>query len=70
LHAHLDGLEGTQEDVGNEFGGGRGAEIDDCLRSVGEELLAVVVFEDFVGAVFTCALKGVTDECWGLERRC
>ena len=52
--------------VGDELGGGGGAEVDDCLGGVGEELLAVVVFEDFVGAVFACALEGVADEGWGL----
>jgi hypothetical protein len=57
LHADFDCFEGTQEDVGDEFGGCRGAEVDDCLRGVGEELLAVVVLEDFVGAVFACALE-------------
>lgn len=66
LHADFDGFEGAEEDVGDEFCGGGGAEVDDCLGGVGEELLAVVVFEDFVGAVFTCALKGVADEGWGL----
>ena len=70
LHAHLDRFEGTQEDVGDELGGGGGAEVDDCLGGVGEELLAVVVFEDFVGAVFACALEGVADEGWGLGKRC
>jgi hypothetical protein len=57
LHADFDCFKGTQEDVGDEFGGCRGAEVDDCLRGVGEELLAVVVLEDFVGAVFACALE-------------
>lgn len=66
LHADFDGFEGAQEDVGDEFGGGGGAEVDDCLGGVGEEFLAVVVFEDFVGAVFACALEGVADEGWGL----
>jgi len=66
LHADFDRFEGAQEDVGDEFGGGGGAEVNDCLGGVGEELLAVVVFEDFVGAVFTCALEGVADEGWGL----
>lgn len=66
LHADFDRFEGAQEDVGDELGGGGGAEVDDCLGGVGEELLAVVVFEDFVGAVFACALEGVADEGWGL----
>jgi hypothetical protein len=39
------------------------------LGSVGEELLAVVVFEDLVGAVFACALEGVADEGGSLEER-
>jgi hypothetical protein len=38
------------------------------LGGVGEELLAVVVLEDFVGAVFACALEGVADEGRGLQR--
>jgi hypothetical protein len=62
LHADFDGFEGTQEDVGDEFGGGRGAEVNNRLRGVGEELLAIVVFEDFVGAVLACALERVADE--------
>ena len=66
LHADFDRFEGAEEDVGDELGGGGGAEVDDCLGGVGEELLAVVVFEDFVGAVFACALEGVADEGWGL----
>jgi hypothetical protein len=69
LHADFDRFEGTQEDVGDEFGGRAGAEVDDCLGRVGEEFLAVVVFEDFVGAVFARALEGVAGEGWGLERR-
>jgi hypothetical protein len=67
LHADFDCFEGAEEDVGDEFCGGGGAEVDDCLGRVGEELLAVVVFETFVGAVFACALEGVADEGWGLE---
>jgi hypothetical protein len=39
------------------------------LGSVGEELLAVVVFEDLVGTVFACALEGVADEGGSLEER-
>jgi hypothetical protein len=66
LHADFDRFEGTQEDVGDEFCGRGGAEVDDCLGGVGEEFLAVVVFEDFVGAVFSCALEGVAGEGWGL----
>jgi hypothetical protein len=66
LHADFDRFEGTQEDVGDEFCGCRSAEVDDCLGGVGEEFLAVVVFEDFVGAVFSCALEGVAGEGWGL----
>jgi hypothetical protein len=69
LHADFDCFEGTQEDVGDEFGGRGGAEVDNCLGSVGEELLAVVVFEDLVGAVFACALEGVADEGGSLEER-
>jgi hypothetical protein len=66
LHANFDRFEGAEENVGDELCGSRGTEIDNCLGGVGEELFAVVVFEDFVGAVFTCALEGVADEGWGL----
>lgn len=38
------------------------------MGGVGEELLAVVVLEDFVGAVFACALEGVADEGRSLQR--
>lgn len=68
LHAHFDRFEGAEEEVGDELGGGGGAQVDDRLGRVGEEFLAVVVFEDFVGAVLAGALEGVADECWGLER--
>jgi hypothetical protein len=43
LHADLDGFEWAEEDVGDEFGGRGGSEVDDGLWCVGEELLAVVV---------------------------
>lgn len=62
LHAHLDRFEGAEEDVGDEFGGSAGAEVDDGLGGVGEEFLAVVVLEDFVGTVLSGALEGVADE--------
>jgi hypothetical protein len=67
LHADFDCFKGAQEDVGDEFGGRGGSEVDDCLGRVGEEFLAVVVLEAFVGAVFAGALEGVADEGWGLE---
>lgn len=61
MHADFDGFKGTQEQVGDELGRRRGAQVDDCFGRVGEELLAVVVLEDFVGAVFARALEGVAD---------
>lgn len=65
LHAHFDGLEGAEGQVGEEFGGcGRG-EVDDCFVGVGEEGVAVGVLEDFVEAVFAGALEGVADEGGG-----
>lgn len=49
LHAHFDSFEGAECDVGEEFGRGGCAEIDEGFGGVGEEALAVVVFEDLVG---------------------
>lgn len=65
LHADLDGLEGAEEDVGDELGAGGRAEKDYGLVGVGEELFAVLVFEDFVEAVFACALEAVAYEGGG-----
>ena len=65
MHADFDCFEGTEEDVGEEFGGGRGAKVDDCLVGIGEESLAVEVFEDFVEPVLAGALEGVANESGG-----
>lgn len=62
LHADLDSLEGAEEDVGDELGGCGRAEVHHCLVGVGEQLLAVVVLEDFVRAVFARALERVAYE--------
>jgi hypothetical protein len=62
LHAHLDGLERTQRDVGEELGRRRRAQVHDRLVHVGEEPLAVVVLEDLIQAVLAGALEGVADE--------
>lgn len=65
MHAHFYSFKGAEEDVGDEFGGGGGAEVDDCFVGVGEEPLAVEVFEDFVETVFAGALEGVANEGGG-----
>lgn len=62
LHPDLDRFEGTEENVGNELGGCGGAEVDDGLGRIREHLLAVLVFEQFVGAVLASALEAVADE--------
>lgn len=65
LHPHLYRLEWAEGDVGEEFRGGGCAEVDEGLACIGEELFAVVVFEDFVEAIFAGALEGVADEGGG-----
>ena len=65
MHAHFYCFKGAEEDVGEEFGGGGGAEVDDCFIGIREESLAVEVFEDFVETVFAGALEGVADEGGG-----
>ena len=62
LHAHFDGFEGAQRHVGEELGRGAGGEVDDGFVGVGEQPLAVIVFEGFVEAVFAAALEAVADE--------
>lgn len=62
LHAHLDGLEGAEEDVGDELGGRGCAQVDEGRVGIGEGALAVEVLEDFVEAVLARALKGVADK--------
>ena len=65
MHADFYCFEGAEEDVGDELSGGGGAEVDDCFVGVGEESLAVEVFEDFVETVFAGALEGVANEGGG-----
>ena len=62
LHADLDGLEGAEGHVGEEFGGGARAEEDERAVCVGEELLAVEVLEVLVEAVLAGSLEGVAHE--------
>lgn len=64
LHADLDGFPRAQGDVGEEFGRGAGAQVEEGAVGVGEEAVAVEVFEVFVEAVFAGALEGVADGCW------
>ena len=45
LHPYLDGLEGAEGEVGEEFGGCGRREVDDCFVGVGEESVAVGVLE-------------------------
>lgn len=62
LHAHLDGLERTQGEVGQELCAcGRG-EVDERFVGVGEEVVAVGVLEHFVEPVLAGPLEGVADE--------
>ena len=65
LHADLDRLKGTQRHIGEEFCRGGRAQVYNGLGSVGEQLVAVQVLEDFVEAVLAGSLKGVADEGGG-----
>ena len=65
MHAHFYRFEGAEGDVGEELGGGGGAEIDDCFIGIGKESVAVEVFEDLVETVFAGTLEGVADEGGG-----
>lgn len=65
LHAHLDGLERTEREIGQELGARARGEVDEGFVGVGEEVVAVGVLEDFVEAVFAGALEGVADEGGG-----
>lgn len=58
-------LEGTEGDVGEDFGGGGAGEPDRAfvfLRGLFAGEVHVEVFEDFVETVFEHALEGVADE--------
>lgn len=63
LHAHLDRLKGAQQHVGEELGGrARGEEHDRPVGGGREQVVAVLVLEDLVEAVFPQALERVADE--------
>lgn len=62
LHPHLDRLEGTKEDISNRLGRRGSSEIYDRLWSIGEQFLAVIVFEDLVRAVLARALEAVANK--------
>ena len=64
LHTDLDGFEGTEQDIGEEFGGGGCTEEDESTIHVWCEIVAVDMLEDFVETVFSQTLEGVADECW------
>lgn len=63
LHPHLDRLERTERHIRQELGARGRREVHDGLVRVGQQLLAVEVFEYFVEAVFPAALQAVADEC-------
>jgi len=64
LHADLDGLERTKEDIGDELSSRRSSQVHDGLVHSREQLLAVVVLEDLVRAVLARTLERVSDEGW------
>lgn len=65
MHADFDRFEWAEEDIGYELCCRAGSKVDDRFGCVWEELLAVVVLEDFVGSIFTGALERVANKCWG-----
>lgn len=65
LHADLDRLKRTQRHIGEELCRGGRAQVHDGFGSVGEQLVAIEVLEDFVEAVLAGALEGVADESGG-----
>ena len=65
LHADLEGLEGAQEQIGNGLSSGRSTEVNDGFVGVGEQLLAIGVFEELVGAVLASSLERVSNESGG-----
>jgi hypothetical protein len=65
LHADLDGFKGAKTNIGEEFGRGRGGQIETGLPLLGILLshkLRVEVLEEFVAAVFRRPLDRVTKE--------
>lgn len=65
LHADLDRLKRTQRHIGEELCRGGRAEVHNGLGSVGKQLVAIEVLEDFVEAVLAGSLEGVADEGGG-----
>ncbi len=66
LHADLDCFERTETNVGNEFGGGGGGEVEKSLVSGGilfADRFAIDMLEVLVEAILASTLDGVADEC-------
>ena len=59
LHAHFDGLERAQGEIGEELGRRRRREVDDRFVGVGEHLVPVRVLEHLVEAVLAGPLEAV-----------
>jgi hypothetical protein len=67
LHADFDGFEGTETDIGDEFGGGRTCEVNRSLvlfRVFLAGQLRVQVLEVFIEAIFRGSLHRVAEEGW------
>lgn len=59
LHANLDGLEGAEGNIGNEFGGGTGCEVQPGLVAISVLLpkqVRIELLEELVSSVFERAL--------------
>ena len=65
LHPHFDGLERTQRNIRQELRRGTGTEVHQRLVRVGEHLIPVCIFEDFIKAVLARALETIADESRG-----
>jgi hypothetical protein len=67
LHAHLDGFKGAETNVGKEFSGSRGSQVETGLplfRILLPHKPGVKVLEEFVSSILDGALNRVTEESW------
>ena len=68
LHADLDGFEWAEGNIGDEFGGGRGGQVQRSLVLVGilsTNEIGVELLEELVASVFEGTLSRVAEESWG-----
>jgi hypothetical protein len=67
LHADLDGFKWAESNIGNEFSGGRGGQVDTGLVFVGilsTNEIGVPLLEELVASVFEGTLSAISEESW------